>query len=265
MSSAITDITHIEDIEVIKIFNIKINPLSRAEFLSIIRSGIKRGDQLAQFGVNSATINDIVRNEEFRRTINKADLVHIDGMSVVWALRSFGYSVPERVATPDLADDILAMADREKMSLFLFGAREDILSLCRQNIEKKYPGIKIAGCRNGYYKPEEEKAIFNMINETRPDILLLGMSSPKKELFFESYRHELQAKYILGVGGYFDIVSGLIRRAPHWMQDTGLEWLFRLMQEPRRLWKRYLIGIHQFFWLVTREKCRRIFKHNREK
>ena len=159
----------------------------------------------------------------------------------------------------DLADDVLAMANREGMSIFLFGAKESILKLCLGNILIKYPNIVIAGSRNGYYKPEEEQDIFDLINKANPDILLLGMSSPKKELFFESYRHKLAARYILGVGGYFDIMSGLIRRAPHWMQDTGFEWLFRLMQEPRRLWKRYLIGIFQFFWLVTKEKFRRFF------
>jgi N-acetylglucosaminyldiphosphoundecaprenol N-acetyl-beta-D-mannosaminyltransferase len=210
--------------------------------------------------VNSATINDIVRNDDFRNVLNSADLVHIDGMSVVWALRSFGYSVPERVATPDLADSVLEMADRERMSLFLFGAKEEVLDLCRKNIEKKYPNIKIAGIRDGYYSVDDEKFIFKQINEANPDILLLGMSSPKKELFFESYRHKLNAKYILGVGGYFDIISGKISRAPQWMQNTGLEWVYRLIQEPRRLWKRYLIGIFQFLWLSTKEKFRRTFK-----
>ena len=261
MSSDFNEISKHGDIEEINIFSIKINPLRRPEFLSIIENSIKSGRQIAQFGVNSATINDIVRNVDFRFTINNADLIHIDGMSVVWALRSFGYDVPERVATPDLADDILAMADRNGMSIFLFGAKESTLLLCRQNIEMKFPNLRISGSRNGYYKPEEEKDIFDLINNSKPDILLLGMSSPKKELFFESYRHKLDARYILGVGGYFDIMSGIIKRAPLWMQDTGLEWLYRLLQEPRRLWKRYLIGIFQFFWLVTSEKFKRLFKH----
>lgn len=241
----------------IKIFNIKIHPLRRTEFISIIKSNLERGKQIAQFGVNSATVNDIVRNEELAETINNADLVHIDGMSVVWALRSLGYTVPERVATPDLADDILALANMENFSVFLFGAKESILELCRVNLERTYPELRIVGCRNGYYSPEEEESIFDMINKAQPDILLLGMSSPKKELFFENYRDKLNAKYILGVGGYFDIVSGLIKRAPKWMQDSGMEWFYRLLQEPRRLWKRYLIGIHQFFWLITKEKFRK--------
>jgi len=260
MSSDIRNIVKGMDIEEISIFNIRINPLKISEFLAIIEIGIRDGQQIAQFGVNSATINDVVRNKDFRHTINGADLIHIDGMSVVWALRSFGFNVPERVATPDLADGVLALADRKKLRVFLFGAREDILIRCRQNIEKKYPGLIIAGCRNGYYNPEEEKEIFDMINETRPDILFLGMSSPRKELFYDSYKHKLDAGYILGVGGYFDIMAGMIKRAPLWMQNAGLEWLFRLMQEPKRLWKRYLIGIFQFFWLATKEKLRRASK-----
>jgi N-acetylglucosaminyldiphosphoundecaprenol N-acetyl-beta-D-mannosaminyltransferase len=260
MSPDFNDIVTGDGLEEVFIFDIRINPLRRSEFLTIIENGIKNRKQIAQFGVNSATINDIVRNDVFRLTINNADLVHLDGMSVVWALRSFGYTIPERVATPDLADDILSMADRERMSIFLFGAHENILSLCRRNIERKYPNLVIAGSRNGYYNPEDEEGIFDLINKANPDILFLGMSSPKKELFFESYRHRLKARYILGVGGYFDIMSGQIRRAPRWMQDTGLEWLFRLLQEPRRLWKRYLIGIFQFFWLVTKEKLRRVSK-----
>src|SRR5665648_278316 len=129
----------------IKIFNIKIHPLRRAEFISIIKSNLESGKQIAQFGVNSATVNDIVRNEELTKTINNADLVHIDGMSVVWALRSLGYKVPERVATPDLADDILAMANKENFSVFLFGAKETVLELCRMNLEKIYPGLRIVG------------------------------------------------------------------------------------------------------------------------
>lgn len=107
------------------------------------------------------------------------------------------------------------------------------------------------------------KKIFKMINNANPDILLLGMSSPRKELFYDKYRHELNVRYILGVGGYFDIMSGLLRRAPQWMQNAGLEWLFRLMQEPKRLWKRYLIGIFQFFWLVIKKKFRRAFSRKK--
>lgn len=260
MSTDINNMAKGREIKEISIFNIRINPLTISEFLAIIESGIREGRHIAQFGVNSATINDVVRSDEFRNILNSVELIHIDGMSVVWALRSFGFHIPERVATPDLADDLLVLADREKLKVFLFGAQEEILIRCRQNIEKKYPGLVIAGCRNGFYSPGEEEEILDLINTARPDIILLGMSSPRKEQFYYKYRHNLNAGYILGVGGYFDIMAGTIKRAPLWMQNAGLEWLFRLIQEPKRLWKRYFIGIFQFFWLVIREKLRRVLK-----
>lgn len=238
----------------INIFGIKIHPLSRADFISIIKSNLKQGFQTTQFGVNSATVNELKENEEFKRAMNNADLVNIDGMSVVWGLRWLGFAIPERVATPDLAEDVMNLAEKEGYRVFLLGAREPVISLCLQNLRKTYPELIIAGYHNGYYKQEEEFRIVDMINESRADILLIGMSSPKKELFSINYRSKLNVKYILGVGGYFDIISGRIKRAPRWMQNIGMEWTYRLLQEPERMWRRYLIGTNQFFGLVAREK-----------
>ncbi len=241
----------------IKIFNIKVHPWWKSEFISVIQSNLKLGNQLTQIGVNSASVNELVRNEEFRRAVNNADLVNIDGMSVVWALRLLGYKVPERIATPDLAEAVLIMAEKEKFRVFLFGAREQIIMSCANNLQKTFPELEISGYCSGYYQTENESSIVETINKTNPDILLIGMPSPQKELFFEKYRNELTAKYILGVGGYFDIVSGFTRRAPKWMQNIGMEWFYRFIQEPRRLWRRYLIGIVKFLWLVIKEMFKR--------
>jgi N-acetylglucosaminyldiphosphoundecaprenol N-acetyl-beta-D-mannosaminyltransferase len=241
----------------ISIFNIKVNPLRRSEFISLIRAKIEQGNKVAQFGVNSSTVNELIINDEFRHALNNATLLNIDGMSVVWALRFLGFKVPERVATPDLADDILAMAEREKFSVFLFGAREEIVLSCRDNLLKSLPDLDIAGYRNGYFESEDEASIINMINIAKPDILLLGMSSSRKELFFDKYKKDLTVKYILGVGGYFDIIAGRTKRAPKWMQNNGLEWLFRFIQEPRRMWPRYTVGIGKFIILVMKEKLRK--------
>ena len=238
----------------INIFDINLHPFRRSEFISLIRHKLKEGEQMAQFGVNSATVNEIAGNEEYRRAINNADLLNIDGMSVVWALRCLGYKVPERVATPDLADDVLTMAEKEGFSVFLLGAKEAILLKCIANLMARMPSIIIAGHQHGYYDQGEDSYIIEKINEARPDILLIGMSSPKKELMCEKYRSELNAKYILGVGGYFDILAGYTRRAPKWMQNIGMEWFFRFIQEPRRMWRRYLLGIFKFMWLVLKER-----------
>lgn len=235
-------------------FDIRIHPLLKSEFLDIIESNLKNGNQIIQNGLNAASVNELFNNEKLRKAYKNSDLINIDGMSVVWTLRLKGINVPERVTCPDLALDILSMAEKNNFSVFLLGAKERNLRLCKKNLQVKYPNLIIAGYRNGYYKEDEELTIINMINIAKPDILFLGMPSPYKELFAEKYRHNLTAKYILGVGGLFDILSGLKKRAPLWIQKIGMEWFYRFAQEPFRLWRRYLIGNFKFLWLVNKEK-----------
>jgi len=238
-------------------FNIKIHPATLIEFVSVIKDNLVQKNRLVQFGVNSATVNETRDNEDFRRVINSADLLNIDGMSVVWALRYLGYKVPERVATPDLAESVMTMAAENNFSVFLFGATDSVISLCVENLRKTYPAMRIAGWRSGYYDAKEENSIINQINQSGADILLIGISSPKKEFLYDKYRGELKVYYVLGVGGYFDILSGRTRRAPKWMQNMGFEWIFRLLQEPRRMWRRYLIGNNKFLLTLISEKSRR--------
>lgn len=235
-------------------FDIIIHPLLKSEFLDIIESNLKNGNRIIQNGINAASVNELVKNEELKQAYKNSDLINIDGFSVVWALRFLGYSVPERVACPDLASDILTLAERQNYSVFLFGAKESTLWLCKKNLQDKFPNLIIAGSHCGYYKEYEELSIINMINSANPDILFLGLPTPYKELFVEKYRHKLTAKYILGVGGYFDILSGLMKRAPTWIQNSGLEWCYRLAQEPNRMWRRYLIGNFNYLRLVIKEK-----------
>jgi N-acetylglucosaminyldiphosphoundecaprenol N-acetyl-beta-D-mannosaminyltransferase len=117
-----------------------------------------------------------------------------------------------------------------------------------------FPNLNLCGYRNGYYNEDDELAIVDMINKANADILFLGMSSPIKEFFAEKYKHILTAKYILGVGGLFDILSGRKKRAPKWIQIIGMEWFYRFAQEPLRLWQRYFIGNFKFLWLVYKER-----------
>jgi N-acetylglucosaminyldiphosphoundecaprenol N-acetyl-beta-D-mannosaminyltransferase len=240
----------------IEIFRIRVHPLFKSEFLQIIDSNLRNGYQLIQSGVNAASINEVIKNDELVQSYNNSDLVNIDGISMVWALRFLGYYVPERVACPDLANDILALAEKQNYSIFLLGAKDNVVNLCVQKLKSIYPNLRIAGFRNGYFSKEEEGTVLEMINNASPDILFLGMPSPRKELFVEKYKNQLSAKYTLGVGGYFDILSGLTRRAPKWIQNIGMEWFFRFLQEPKRMWHRYLIGNLKFIWLVIKEKVK---------
>lgn len=239
----------------IRAFNIKIHLSIKSDFLDLIDLHIReKSSLLIQHGLNAASIVEINKHKDLTELYNSAHLINIDGYSVVWALRFLGYCVPERVACPDLAKDLLALAERNKYTIFLFGASEENLSLAMQSLMIEYPKLKIVGHRNGYFKNEEEIEIVKLINDTKPDILLLGMPSPQKELFTYKYRLDIDAKYAFGVGGFFDILAGKIKRAPFWMQHIGLEWFYRFAQEPGRLWRRYFFGNLKFIWLVLKER-----------
>lgn len=238
----------------VEVFGIRINTLTKHDYLSVIQKNLNERRKLVQNSINAALIVETRKNETLRLVINKSDLVNIDGMAVVWALRLLGYSVPERVPCPDLAEDLLALAEKRSYSIFFLGASDDSLNLCVTRLKDRFPSLKIAGYNNGYFTADDEPSIVDMINRADPDILLIGMPSPRKELFVEKYRNILTARYCLGVGGYFDILSGLIARAPLWMQNIGMEWAYRLIQEPRRMWRRYLIGNTRFIFLVLKEK-----------
>jgi len=238
----------------VTVFGISINTIGKEGYLRLIEESITGGKRLVQNGVNASLIVKSVKDISFREAINKSDLVNIDGMAVVWALRLLGHRVDERVPCPDLAEDLIRIAEKKKYSIFLLGSSDKSLELCVRTLLSRYPSLNISGYKNGYFNSEEESSVIEMINKANPDILLLGMPSPRKELFIEKYREVINARYSLGVGGYFDIVSGLIRRAPKRLQKMGLEWFYRLIQEPRRMWRRYLIGNLEFISLVLKEK-----------
>lgn len=237
-----------------RLFKTKVHPLYKSEFLDIIETNLREGIQIVQNGVNASSIIELINNKELSQAYNNSNLINIDGMSVVWALRFLGYYVPERVACPDLAEDILRMAEKNNFGVFLLGTTEKSIRLCVKEIIETYPDLKLLGHHNGYFNNDEEHLVIKMINNANPDILFIGMPSPKKEFFVEKYRGHLSARYFLGVGGYFDIISGITRRAPNWIQSIGMEWFYRLLQEPKRMWRRYLIGNSRFIWLVIQEK-----------
>lgn len=238
----------------INAFGLKIHPLKLQEFVDIICHGIETDKKIVQSGINVASIVELDKTAELIEAYNNCDLINVDGMSLVWALRFFGHTIPERVACPDLAQALLELAEKNNYTLFLFGAIEEHLHSAIGNIKSNYPHLQIVGHRNGYFTPEEEQNIVDLINQSGSDILFLGLPTPKKELFVEKYKAQLNVKYILGVGGFFDILAGSIRRAPVWMQNIGLEWLYRFIQEPQRLLNRYFIGSIRFFRIVLVEK-----------
>jgi N-acetylglucosaminyldiphosphoundecaprenol N-acetyl-beta-D-mannosaminyltransferase len=153
-------------------------------------------------------------------------------------------------------EQLVLLSSSKNYKIFFLGAKEEIVKKVIEKYTLLYGSKVIAGYRNGYYEEEEEVRIAEQISILKPDILFVAISSPKKEIFLNKYKDLIQVPFIMGVGGSFDVVSGLVKRAPIWMQKYGLEWLYRFYQEPRRMWRRYLIGNTQFIFLILKEKFR---------
>jgi N-acetylglucosaminyldiphosphoundecaprenol N-acetyl-beta-D-mannosaminyltransferase len=150
-------------------------------------------------------------------------------------------------------EELLAHSARRGYSVFLFGAQQGVVEECVSRARQLYPDLVIAGYRNGYFQAADEPAIVAAIRDARPDILFLGFGSPKKEYFMKTHYRDLGVPFVMGVGGTFDVLAGRVSRAPRWMQRSGLEWSYRLAQEPRRMWKRYLVSNARFLSLVARD------------
>jgi N-acetylglucosaminyldiphosphoundecaprenol N-acetyl-beta-D-mannosaminyltransferase len=186
-----------------------------------------------------------------------ADLVVPDGASVVWAARLAGSPLPERIAGVDFMVELLAAAGRHGLRVYLLGARREVVEKLADRCERDYPGLVLAGWRDGYFREAEHAAIVEEIRKSQADLLFVGMPSPFKETWCELHRRELDVPVIMGVGGSFDVLAGYIRRAPRALQALGLEWFWRLCMEPRKLWKRYLFTNTEFLWLTLGLVARR--------
>lgn len=200
--------------------------------------------------VNAAKVVQFRKSPELRGAMTRADLLLADGVPVVWASRLQDFSLPGRVNGTDLMERMLAVSALRGYRVYLLGAQADVLEQAIAAIRNRYPGIEIAGYRHGYFSRDEEAGIVRQINQSRADLLFLGISTPTKELWGDSNLSSLNVAVCQGVGGSFDVLAGSVRRAPRWMQRAGLEWFFRLLQEPRRMWRRYLTTNSVFAWLV---------------
>jgi N-acetylglucosaminyldiphosphoundecaprenol N-acetyl-beta-D-mannosaminyltransferase len=192
-------------------------------------------------------------NPELALACRAAHLTVADGMSVVWALRASGQPTPERVAGVDLIARLLAAAGEQRLRVYFLGARREVVTALADTARIRYPGVEIAGFRHGYFGPEDHQTIVEEIRASGAHMLFVGMPTPFKETWCERHRQRLEVPLIMGVGGSFDVLAGFVRRAPRWLQAMGLEWFWRLLMEPRKLWKRYLTTNVEFIWLAGRE------------
>ena len=202
---------------------------------------------------NAGVLCMMRRDPELRDACRAGDLVLADGMSVVWALRGAGTPVPERVTGCDLMARLLEAGAARGLSAYFLGAKEEVVRALAERCASADPGLRVAGFRNGYFRPADHPAIVEEIRAARPDFLFVGMPSPFKEVFCERNRARLDVPVIMGVGGSFDVLAGYVRRAPPVLRHAGLEWSWRLLMEPRKMWKRYLTTNTEFIWLASGE------------
>lgn len=206
------------------------------------REAIRSKTQLVHTVVNANKVLMAHLDPVLAHAIEEADIVNPDGQSIVWFGRLSGIPFPERVTGIDLMASLLQIADEESASVYLLGATQEVVDAVVQQIKIRFSGISRIEGRNGYFLAEEEMEVCRKIHSFQPDILFIGMSSPYKERFAQEHRNHLGATIIMGVGGSFDIWAGKTKRAPQLWQRAGLEWFYRFLQEPRRMWRRYLIG-----------------------
>lgn len=241
----------------IELFNCPMDIASMDETVDLIRSRVEQRLFTQHVVVNVAKLVHMQTDDQLAASVRACDLINIDGMGVVWGGRLLGHQVPERVAGVDLFDRLLKMAAGQDFPVFLLGATDTVVTSVAAKVSQRYPRLKVSGYHDGYFW-EDEQSVVAEIRNSGARLLFVAITSPKKENFINRWKSELGVDFVMGVGGTFDVVAGKVKRAPVWMQRSGLEWLFRVIQEPRRMWKRYLVTNVKFAlmlgtaWLSSR-------------
>jgi N-acetylglucosaminyldiphosphoundecaprenol N-acetyl-beta-D-mannosaminyltransferase len=241
-----------------ELFGVPVAPATMEQALDRVQAAIERRARLQIGVVNAAKVVNMRRDPLLRDDVLSSDVIYADGMAVVWASRVLGRPLPERVAGIDLMKGILERGRSRHWRVFCLGATDEVLDKAIARIESDYPGVSIVGRQHGYFGVQEEEAVANRIAAARPDVLFVAMTSPKKENFLARWSGLMEVPVCHGVGGSFDVVAGKVERAPDSWQRLGLEWLYRVKQEPRRLWKRYLVTNTIFCAMVAAEWVRQL-------
>lgn len=238
----------------VSICNIPVDDLTMRQTIFIIDQAISEKRPIHHVAVNAAKLVNAQKDSKLKASIVSCDIINADGQAIIWAARLLDKPLPERVAGCDLMEALIKLSAEKNYRIFFLGAKEEVVRKVVDTCAGLYGRQIIAGYHNGYFKGEEECIIAKEICESGADILFVAISSPQKEIFLNTYKRVINVPFIMGVGGSFDVFAGFVKRAPLWMQKSGLEWFYRVLQEPGRLWRRYLITNSTFIYLVLKEK-----------
>lgn len=229
----------------VRILNIEVDNVNMEESIKIIEKLILKNDNSYVVTPNVDHIVKLEHDDEFKKAYENADLILADGMPLIWISKLLRTPLKEKVSGSDIFPNICKLASEKGYKIFLLGAAEGVALKASENLKVKYSNLNIVGCYSpnyGFEKDKEEiKKIINLINISKPDILIVGLGAPKQEKFIFNYKDKLNVPISLGLGASIDFEAGNIKRAPKWMQKIGTEWLYRLIKEPKRMYKRYLI------------------------
>ncbi|MBR2142188.1 WecB/TagA/CpsF family glycosyltransferase [Anaerovibrio sp.] len=239
-------------LEKVEILGVNVNSLTMAEAVETVKNFIEKGERKLIATANAEMIMRATYDVELKTILNAADLVVPDGAGTVWAAGYLGHPMPERVAGYDLSQELMRLAPSKKYKLYFFGSAPGVADLAKAKAEKWYPGIDIVGTRNGFFSAEDEQSIIADIKAKRPDILLVALGVPKQEKWLYAHLDELNVPVSIGVGGSFDVMAGVMKRAPLWMQKAKLEWLYRGLKQPSRIGR--LMALPKFVFKVMGSK-----------
>lgn len=239
----------VEDRESMECFDFLGIPLRNIDQSGFVDWVIERACQegtATSYAINAHSVNLARRNSVYMRALRNADMVYCDGISVLWGARSLGYPLREKVTTTDVLNPICKRAAELGLSMYILGNPPGIAEEAGKRLADRFRGLDICGTHSGYFNEGEEERVVEEITQLRPRILWVGMGNPIQELWVETFRSRLGVPVILTCGGMMEIVAGHLQRPPQWWTDHGGEWLYRLMTQPRRTWRRYLLGNPQF-------------------
>jgi N-acetylglucosaminyldiphosphoundecaprenol N-acetyl-beta-D-mannosaminyltransferase len=242
-----------------QLFELPVDILTREQTVARILSAIERKQRCQHVALNVAKLVNARSDKALAEDLRAADIVGIDGMGIVYALRILGHTNIERVAGIDLFEEMIAQCARRGLRPYFLGARADVLARTIETLGKRHPGLRIAGSHHGYFPESDEDEICGHIRDSGADCLFIAMPTPRKEHFMRRHRDSLGVPFLMGVGGSFDVVAEKVARAPRLFQDSGLEWLYRLLQEPRRMAGRYLRTNTIFAMLMLGTVARLLF------
>lgn len=250
-----------QDIPSSLLLGVRVHRVTMAQAVALIRTLLASSGHHQIVTVNAAMLVHASRDEDLRRIFNRATLITPDGMGVLLSGRILGRPFPERVAGVDLSDHLCALCAREGFRVFLLGAAPGVAQAAADVLQRRHPGLQVVGVQHGYYRRDEEPMVIQQIRAARPHLLLVALGFPRQEEWIAAHLESTGAAVAIGIGGSLDLFAGRVRLAPAWIRRLGLEWLYRLVREPRR-W-RVVSTLPLAVWLATRQRLAEWWKNSR--